>query len=77
MNFLLSSRAQRGICFFTNARREADSSGNVGPRNDKINVFPQPVMPVLLEALYVFFALSATSIPPDAKSVCGISTNTM
>src|ERR1700719_3509593 len=39
---ILSSRAQRGICFFTNARNKADSSGKPRPRNDSFGVFPQP-----------------------------------
>src|ERR1700747_246876 len=41
----LSSRAQRGICFFAIPKKKADSSGNVRPRNDKFGVFPQPVKP--------------------------------
>src|SRR6266853_3687766 len=44
--FLLSSRAQRGICFFANPTKKADSSGKIRPRNDKIGVFPQPANPV-------------------------------
>jgi hypothetical protein len=36
--FLLSSRAQRGICFFANPKKKADSSGNIRPRNDEIGV---------------------------------------
>jgi hypothetical protein len=43
---LLSSRAERGICFFANPTKKADSSGKIRPRNDKIGVFPQLVQPV-------------------------------
>src|SRR5260221_8754277 len=42
---ILSSRAQRGICFFTNTRKKADSSGKPRPRNDSFGVFPQPLKP--------------------------------
>src|SRR5258708_38553136 len=42
---ILSSRAQRGICFFTNTSKKADSSGKPRPRNDSFGVFPQPVQP--------------------------------
>ena len=40
---LSSSQAQRGICFFANPTKKADSSGKIRPRNDEIGVFPQPV----------------------------------
>src|SRR5712691_6489387 len=46
--FLLSSRAKRGICFFANPTKKADSSGKIRPRNDKIGVFPQPLKPAPL-----------------------------
>src|ERR1700681_4536410 len=42
---ILLSRAQRGICFFTNTRKKADSSGKPRPRNDSFGVFPQPLQP--------------------------------
>jgi glycine dehydrogenase subunit 2 len=42
---LMSSRAKRGICFFTNPKKKADSSGKPRPRNDTFGIFPQPVKP--------------------------------
>jgi hypothetical protein len=42
---LMSSRAKRGICFFTNPKKKADSSGKPRPRNDTFGIFPQPVQP--------------------------------
>src|SRR4029077_7946034 len=51
---LLSSRAQRGICFFTKARKKPDSSGNVGLRNDKIGVFPRPVQRLTISGCRLF-----------------------
>jgi hypothetical protein len=42
----MSSRAKRGICFFANPKKTADSSGKPRPRNDTFGIFPQPVYPV-------------------------------
>ena len=42
---LMSSRAKRGICFFANRKKKADSSGNPRPRNHKFGIFPQTVQP--------------------------------
>jgi hypothetical protein len=42
---LMSSRAKRGICFFTNPKKKADSSGKPRPRDDTFGIFQQPVQP--------------------------------
>jgi len=42
---LMSSRAKRGICFLSNLKNKADSSGKPRPRNDTFGIFPQPVQP--------------------------------
>ena len=42
---LMSSRAKRGICFFANPKKKADSSGKPRPRNGTFGIFPQPVQP--------------------------------
>jgi hypothetical protein len=39
---LMSSRAKRGICFFANPKKKADSSGKPRPRIDTFGIFPQP-----------------------------------
>src|SRR5579863_3976100 len=36
---LMSSRAKRGICFFANPKKKADSSGKPRPRNDTFGIF--------------------------------------
>ncbi len=41
----MSSRAKRGICFFANPEKKADSSGKPRPLNDTFGIFPQPVQP--------------------------------
>jgi hypothetical protein len=69
---LMSSRAKRGICFFANRKKKADSTGNPRPRNHKFGIFPQTVQPrqsddfktwVLLRAAflmsYVYWPFSA------------------
>jgi hypothetical protein len=35
----MSSRAKRGICFFANPEKKADSSGKRRPRNDTFGFF--------------------------------------
>ena len=54
---MLSSRVKRGICFLSNRRKKADSSGKpalrftenvLRERNDTLRVFPQPVESALL-----------------------------
>ena len=39
---LLSSRAQRGICFFAILKKKAGSLSKPRPRNGSFRVFPQP-----------------------------------
>jgi len=36
---LLSSRAERGICFLAKSKKKADSSGQPSPRNDRFPDF--------------------------------------
>jgi hypothetical protein len=39
-NSLMSSRAKRGIFFFSNLKKKADCSGKPRPRNDTFGIFP-------------------------------------
>src|SRR5580704_11358639 len=41
----MSSRAKRGICFFANPKKKADSSGKPRHRKNTFGIFPQPVQP--------------------------------